>query len=328
METKEQLEILRKHTPSFSDILGESFSLPLRAKEIRVMQVNIGRKCNQACNHCHVYSSPQDQREMSRESVDLCLDIIRKTDEIETLDLTGGAPEMNTFFTYFVEEARKMGKHVIDRCNLTILEEPGFEHLYEFLSSHEVEIIASLPHFSSCNTDRQRGEGVFEKSITALQKLNNLGYGDQLVLNLVCNPSGFFISPEQKQLEREFKENLRNDFGVNFNKLYCLNNFPINRFMETLLRENQLENYMEVLVSAFNSATIDNLMCRYQISVNYDGSLHDCDFNQMLGIKAAPAGSIKDFDYNEMVNRKIITSNHCYGCTAGRGSSCSGEITE
>jgi radical SAM/Cys-rich protein len=321
MNPNKQLALLREHTPPFEDKAVETVSMPLKVLSLKTFQVNIGRKCNQACRHCHVNSSPQDKREMIRETVDQCLKVIRKVGEIETVDLTGGAPEMNDNFQYFVEQSRQAGKHVIDRCNLTILEEPGYEYLYEFLSKNQVEIVASLPHFRASSTDRQRGGGVFEKSILALQKLNKLGYGKSIPLNLVYNPTGLFISSSQEQLQREFKESLSKKYNIVFNELYCLNNFPINRFLESLIRAGKLTDYMEILVNAFNPCTIENLMCRHQISVGYDGNLYDCDFNQMLDMKLAPIGHVKDFDYENIINRKIRTANHCYGCTAGSGSS-------
>jgi radical SAM/Cys-rich protein len=321
METTEQLKILRENAPPFEEKAEESAEFPLKALSLKTFQVNIGRKCNQACKHCHVNSSPLDEREMNKETVEFCLNAIRSTPGIEAVDLTGGAPEMNEYFRYFVIESLKAGKHVIDRCNLTILEEPGYENLYEFLAEHQVEIVASLPHFRSNTTDRQRGDGVFEKSILALQKLNKLGYGKSLPLNLVYNPTGLYISSSQQQLEREFKENLNQKFGIIFNNLYCINNIPINRFLESLIRAGKLTDYMEILVNAYNPCTIENLMCRHQVSVGYDGLLYDCDFNQMLDMKLNPIGHIKDFDYKKLVNRTIRTANHCYGCAAGSGSS-------
>jgi len=321
MEATEQLKLLQENSPLFEGTLSGANTYPVKPLNLKVFQVNIGRKCNQACRHCHVNSSPQDEREMRRETVDLCLDVIRHIDEIETVDLTGGAPEMNENFRYFVSESRKAGKHVIDRCNLTILEEPGYEYLYEFLGDNKVEIVASLPHFRSSSTDHQRGVGVFEKSIQVLQKLNDLGYGNSLPLNLVYNPTGLFLSSQQEQLEREFKEYLKNNYNIVFNNLYCLNNFPINRFLESLIRVGKVADYMEMLVNAYNPCTLQNLMCRHQISVGYDGQLYDCDFNQMLDMNLLPIGHIKDFDYHKIMNRTIRTANHCYGCTAGSGSS-------
>lgn len=321
METNEQLKLLREKAPPFEEKLKEAGSYPLKAVSLKTFQVNIGRKCNQACRHCHVNSSPSNEREMDRETVDLCLDVIRNTAQIETVDITGGAPEMNENFRYFVTEARRAGKQVIDRCNLTILEEPGYEYLYDFLAANKVQIVASLPHFRASSTERQRGDGVFRKSILALQKLNQRGYGKSLTLNLVYNPTGLFLSSDQAQLEREFKEDLQENYNIVFNNLFCLNNFPINRYLETLERAGKLQDYMDMLVNAYNSCTLDNLMCRQQISVSYHGYIYDCDFNQMLEIKSTPIGHIRDFDLNKIISRTIAVANHCYGCTAGSGSS-------
>lgn len=330
MDTKTQLKQLQSYETSFERKIQsvEQVDFPLKAAGLKTFQVNIGRKCNQACRHCHVNASPDDTREMTLETVEKCLEIIRSVPEIETIDLTGGAPEMNTNFEYFVLESKKAGKHVIDRCNLTILEEPGYEYLYEFLADHQVEIIASLPHFRSSNTNRQRGRGVYTKSIIALQKLNKLGYGSNLLLNLVSNPIGLYISTSQKQLEKEFKKSLLKDHGIVFNNLYCINNVPINRFLASLIKVGKLHDYMEILVNAFNYCTLDNLMCRHQISVSYDGYLYDCDFNQMLDMKSIPVGHINEFDYDKIKNRIIRTANHCFACTAGSGSSCGGELIE
>jgi radical SAM/Cys-rich protein len=233
---------------------------------------------------------------------------------------------LNPGFRYLARRSRELGKHVIDRCNLTILEEPGQEDLGEFLAGLRVEITASLPHFSAANTDRQRGKGVFEKSVSALRKLNALGYGTVLPLNLVYNPVGLFLSSSQRQLEREFKEKLLSDFGIVFHNLYCINNMPINRFLESLERRGKFQEYMDLLAGAYNPGTLEGLMCRHQISVGYEGSLYDCDFNQMLEIKAAPVGHIRDFTPESFLERSIQVHNHCYGCTAGAGSSCGGEV--
>ncbi len=225
-----------------------------------------------------------------------------------------------------MEEVRKLGKKIIDRCNLTILEEKGNEDLHEFLAANEVEICSSLPYFSQSKTDQQRGDGVFNKSITALQKLNKIGYGTRLPLNLVYNPVGVFLSSAQKQMEREFKENLDKKFGIVFNSLYCINNMPINRYLGALVRTGKFETYMETLVNAYNPMTLEGLMCRHQISVGYDGKIYDCDFNQMLELEAKPVSHIDHFDYETFVNRNIVVANHCFGCTAGAGSSCGGEV--
>jgi radical SAM/Cys-rich protein len=263
---------------------------------------------------------------MTREVAELCLKVIADLPEIATVDITGGAPELNENFVYLVTECRRLGKHVIDRCNLTILELSQYSYLYDFLSDNSVEIVASLPHFSKSNTDRQRGEGVFDLSMTALGKLNQRGYGSRLPLNLVYNPVGLFLSAPQKQLEREFKEHLERKHGIVFNNLYCINNLPINRFLAMLQREGKFETYMETLVNAFNPATLEGLMCRHQISVSYDGQIYDCDFNQMLDMTAHPIGHIESFDRDAFMSRRISVANHCFGCTAGAGSSCGGEI--
>jgi radical SAM/Cys-rich protein len=273
-----------------------------------------------------VDASPIRTEMMSKEIMDLCLRVIGSTPQIKTVDITGGAPEGNPHFTYLVEQVRKLGKHIIDRCNLTILEEPGNEYLYDFLASNEVEVCSSLPYFAESQTDKQRGDGVFRKSIIAIQKLNKLGYGKDLTLNLVYNPVGLFLSSSQKQLEREFKENLSKKFGIIFNQLYCINNLPINRFLAALVRAGKFETYMDTLVNSYNPQTLDGLMCRHQISVGYDGKVYDCDFNQMLELESKPFSHIRDFNLESFLNRDIVVANHCYGCTAGAGSSCGGEL--
>jgi radical SAM/Cys-rich protein len=325
MKTAEQLRKLQDHPARFDRAAGTD-GRGLRPLTLETFQVNVGKKCNQACRHCHVDASPARNEMMDRETVDLCLEAIASVPEIRTVDITGGAPEINEHFRRIVLECRRLGKHVIDRCNLTILEEPGYEYLYDFLAENEVEVIASLPHYARSNTDRQRGSGVFDTSITALGKLNRRGYGTRLPLNLVYNPVGLYLSSPQKQLEREFKENLDRRFGIVFNHLYCLNNMPINRFLESLLRVGKFEQYMETLVNAFNATTLEGLMCRHQISVGYDGRIYDCDFNQMLELGANPVSHVRDFDHGELMRRRIKTAGHCFGCTAGAGSSCGGEI--
>ena len=293
---------------------------------LKTFQVNLGKRCNQTCRHCHVDASPIRTEAMSLEIMDQCLQTLAICPEFEVVDITGGAPEMHPLFNYFVKGARELGKRVLDRCNLTILEEPWFENLGAFLADHQVEIVASLPCYSEANTDKQRGNGVFAKSIAALKKLNALGYGSTLPLNLVYNPIGPNLSPEQSRLEADYKTRLNNDFGIVFHHLFCINNLPINRFLEDLVRQGKLQTYMDLLVNSFNPATSEGLMCRHQISVGYDGSVFDCDFNQMLEIKAYPIGHIRDFDRTTFLSRQIRVGNHCYGCTAGAGSSCSGEI--
>ncbi|MDQ2999986.1 MAG: arsenosugar biosynthesis radical SAM protein ArsS [Fibrobacterota bacterium] len=326
MESSEQMHQLAAFPADFKGRLADSGSLtPL---SLRIFQVNVGKRCNQACRHCHVDASPARTEAMTREIMDTCLEVLRKTPEFAIVDITGGAPEMNPDFRYLVEQVRGLGRHIIDRCNLTILEEPGYDYLYGFLREHEVEITASLPHFSEAVTDRQRGGGVFKTSIEALRKLNALGYGSELPLNLVYNPGGFFLSSSQAQLEHEFKARLRGEFGVEFNSLYCINNMPISRFLESMIRRGKFQEYMDVLASAYNPGTLEGLMCRHQISVGWDGAVYDCDFNQMLELPSEPISHISEFDRDAFLSRTIRIANHCYGCTAGAGSSCGGEITK
>ncbi|MCG6139092.1 arsenosugar biosynthesis radical SAM (seleno)protein ArsS [Leptospira mtsangambouensis] len=323
MNVSEQHSTLRSFSgKSFQETIGKT----IPARSLKVFQINLGRWCNQACRHCHVDASPIRTEVMDRATVDLCLDLISKIPEIETVDITGGAPEGNPNFKYLVEEVSKLGKRVMDRCNLTILEEPGYEWLYDFLVAHKVEIVSSLPSVMESTTDNQRGKGVFQKSITALKKLNALGYGTTLPINLVYNPNGLFLSSGQVQLEKEYKDTLFKKYGIVFNQLFCINNLPINRFLASLVRAGKFEMYMETLVNAYNPATVAGLMCLDQISVGYDGSVYDCDFNQMLDLKSREVKHIKDFDLPTYLSREIVVANHCYGCTAGAGSSCGGEI--
>ena len=280
---------------------------PLTAASLATFQINVGKICNQACRHCHVDAGPKRTETMTRAIVDECLRVIRATPEIQTVDITGGAPEMNEFFRLLVTESRAAGKHVIDRCNLTILETPGQADLAGFLAQQQVEVIASLPHFAASRTDNQRGKGVFEASIRGLRQLNALGYGDTLPLHLVYNPTGLFLSSSQEQLEREFKRELETRHGVRFNNLYCINNLPISRFLESLIRADKFEDYMNVLHRAFNPATVAGLMCRHQVSVGYDGRLYDCDFNQMLNLKvASKVKHIKDYNEDLLQDRSNL----------------------
>jgi radical SAM/Cys-rich protein len=298
----------------------------LRPASLETLQVNIGKRCNQACRHCHVEASPARTESMGREGIDRCLAILASHPGIKTLDVTGGAPELHPDFRYFVSEARKLGKHVIDRCNLTLLEEPGHEDLAAFLAGQQVEIIASMPCYTEENVDRQRGQGVFAKSIAALRRLNAFGYGTALPLNLIYNPGGIALPGPQAGLERDYKERLGKDHGIVFNRLYVMTNMPIGRFREDLARGGKLGEYMDRLESAFNPGIVGGLMCRSQISVGWDGRLYDCDFNQMLELDAEPIGHLRDFDASALLERRIRLGNHCYGCTAGAGSSCGGEL--
>lgn len=322
----DQLRTLAEVGPDFAErVRLASGAAEIRGAGLSIFQLNVGKLCNQACRHCHVDASPTRTEIMSAETADQCIDALARLPSVQTVDITGGAPEMNPNFRRLVQAARQMGKHVIDRCNLTVLHEEGQEDTAQFLADHQVEVIASLPHFAQARTDQQRGRGVFEKSIQSLQMLNALGYGDQLALNLVYNPSGLFLSGSQQQLEREYKERLQLDFGIRFNSLYCLNNMPISRFLESLLRAEKLQAYMDMLANAFNPATLDGLMCRSQVSIGYDGKLYDCDFNQMLELPAA-VGHVSDLRAENWSERVIALHNHCFGCTAGSGSSCGGAI--
>jgi len=314
----------------FAQKLGEH-SISLRRRRPEILQVNVGKVCNLTCVHCHVNAGPRRKEIMTRETIDRVIDWVAKT-EIRIVDFTGGAPEMIPDFRYFVERvtALPVSRHIIDRCNLTILLEPGYEDLPEFLATHKVEIIASMPCYSSENVNAQRGEGVFEGSIKALQLLNSLGYGidPELPLQLVHNPVGPFLPMVQAELEADYKLELFSQFGIVFNSLYTITNLPIGRFASYLRRSNKLAKYMELLIQAFNPATIDGLMCRNTISVGWRGEVYDCDFNQQLGLqwKNGTPIFLWDVEPDTIDNCEIMTGNHCFGCTAGAGSSCAGAI--
>ncbi len=334
-----QLEVLQGHRPetpafpAFADKLDALGFSPLRASAIEIFQVNTGKLCNQSCAHCHVDAGPDRKHElMSRAHLERCLDIIAATPTIHTVDITGGAPEMHPDFRWFVESLSTLGKKIIDRCNLTIIvSNPKYGDLPDFLASHRVNVVSSLPYFTKLRTDAQRGDGVFEDSIRALQLLNTVGYGREgsgLELDLVYNPSGAFLPGSQATLEIEFKRHLQQKYGIVFNNLFTITNMPISRFLDYLLQSGNYESYMESLLDAFNPSTIPGLMCRNTISVSWQGYLYDCDFNQMLDLKVAPERSrhIEDFAPEVLQQRSIVLNNHCYGCTAGAGSSCGGAI--
>jgi radical SAM/Cys-rich protein len=314
----------------FAQTLAER-SLSLRRVRPQILQVNVGKLCNLTCVHCHVNAGPKRAEIMTRETIGRVIDWLEKT-EIPVVDLTGGAPEMIPNFRHFIERVKSLNlrRHVIDRCNLTILLEPGYDDLAAFLASYKVEIIASMPCYTPENVNAQRGEHVFEGSIAALQLLNSLGYGtdSDLPLHLVYNPVGAFLPPSQTELEGDYKREFKRNFGIVFNKLYTLANLPIGRFASYLCRNNKLAEYMELLITAFNPATIDGLMCRNTISVGWHGEVYDCDFNQQLGMQwnnGAPI-FLWDVDPETIEDREIMTGNHCFGCTAGAGSSCGGAI--
>jgi radical SAM/Cys-rich protein len=313
----------------FSETLT-AHSLSLRHTKTEVLQVNVGKLCNLTCVHCHVNAGPKRKEIMTRATVDRVVDWFAGT-EIPTIDLTGGAPEMIPDFRYFIERVKTLrpARRVIDRCNLTILLEPGYEGLAQFLARHRVEIIASMPCYTAENVNAQRGQGVFDGSIKALRFLNSLGYGSDLPLHLVYNPVGAFLPGPQAELEADYKRELKNHFGIVFNNLYTITNLPIARFASYLHRNNKLEEYMQLLIDNFNPATIAGLMCRNTISVGWTGEVFDCDFNQMLKMSWRNGSGplhLWDLDPAAVENREILTGNHCFGCTAGAGSSCGGAL--
>ena len=319
--------------PSFIEKVQNVGFERLQPAPMEIFQLNIGKLCNQTCAHCHVDAGPDKKREnMDRATLERCLEIIAAVPTITTVDITGGAPEMNPHFRWFVEECTKLGKTVMNRCNLTILEaHPKYADLPEFFAKHRVHIVSSLPYFSKKRTDSQRGDGVFEDSIAALRRLNEVGYGQPdsgLTLDLVYNPSGAFLPDRQEVLQPEFKRQLSRRYDIVFNSLFCITNMPISRYLDYLIETDNYEEYMGKLVDAFNPGTILGLMCRNTISVSWDGYLYDCDFNQMLDLKVAARGSqhLDNFDIEALKNRTIVLNQHCYGCTAGAGSSCGGEI--
>src|SRR6266699_1674523 len=306
-------------------------SILLRRGHPEILQINVGKLCNLTCVHCHVNAGPKRKEIMTRETVDRIINWLAQTD-IPIVDLTGGAPEMIPDFRRFIERVKDLtpSRHVIDRCNLTILLEHGYEHLARFLAEKKVEIIASMPCYSAANVDAQRGDGVFEGSIAALRLLHSLGYGTdpELPLHLVYNPVGAFLPPSQDELENDYKRELQKHFGIVFNRLFTLSNLPIGRFAAYLRHINELDKYMQLLIDAFNPATIEGLMCRNTISVGWRGEVYDCDFNQQLGMQwnNGQAIFLWDVDPDLLENRAIMTGDHCFGCTAGAGSSCGGAI--
>ena len=315
---------------NFGEALARAGRAPLRAAAISVLQINVGKRCNQTCRHCHVDAGPDRTEVMPPDVVEACLRFLESSD-IPTVDITGGAPELHPAFRDIVCRARALGRHVMDRCNLTITRLPRYEDLPEFLAEHRVEIVASLPSFAPRQTDAQRGAGVFDDSIAALRRFNELGYGVEgsgLLLNLVTNPVGAFLPASQPSLEADWKRELHRKHGIVFNRLYTITNMPISRFLQYLIDSGNLQGYMDKLVAAFNPSTIDGLMCRTTLSVGWDGRLYDCDFNQMidLGTSAAAPQTIFDATPDALASRNIVIGRHCFGCTAGAGSSCGGAI--
>jgi radical SAM/Cys-rich protein len=331
----EQLQVLQgrqsSHLVPFSEKLAAQDALPLFRKRLATLQINVGKVCNQTCTHCHVDAGPDRRESMTYETARQVIEFLAKS-EVETLDITGGAPEMNPQFRMLVQEARNLDKQVIDRCNLTILLANGFTDLPEFLAEHQVRVVASLPCYLEENCDAQRGNGVFVKSIEAIRRLNGLGYAQpsaSLHLDLVYNPTGLGLPPEQQKLEASYKSELAARYGIQFNNLLTITNMPVSRFLDELLRRGKYEEYLGKLVQSFNPGTLDNLMCRSMLSVDWNGFIYDCDFNQMLDLAITEGDNrvhISQLTDNLLSRREIRTANHCYGCTAGCGSSCGGSL--
>jgi len=307
----------------------------IQRNRLKTLQVNLGYKCNQQCLHCHVDASPNRTEMMSSDTIKEIIKLL-SSGLIETLDLTGGAPELHPQFKYLVERARALDVHVIDRCNLTILNEAGQENLAEFLAAHQVEVVASLPCYSEGNVDGQRGKGVFESSIAGIKKLNELGYAQEdsdHVLNLVYNPTGPFLPPSQAQLETDYKEKLQQQFDIQFNQLFTITNMPIKRFGSTLISKGQFDEYMQLLKSSYSVENLNTVMCKDLISIDWQGYCYDCDFNQMLDLPACLNSNkgktyVGDLIVEELEEKNIVIADHCYGCTAGQGSSCGGALSE
>ena len=336
-QTQKQLDLLQSgpfkdgDLPLFKDKIAQSGQFPLKAKKLEILQINLGYMCNQVCAHCHVDAGPDRKEIMTRETMQQCLDVIAQTGA-HTLDLTGGAPEMNPDFRWFVEAASAAG--VIDfivRSNLTIIRaNKKYHDLPEFFAKYGIHVVSSMPHYTKGKTDKQRGGGVFNASIEALKMLNKVGYGmpgSDLKLDLVYNPSGAYLPGDQAALEKDFKKALDTDFGIQFNALFAITNLPISRFLDYLVASGNYEDYMYALVDAYNPVAVAGVMCTNTLSVSWDGYLYDCDFNQMLGLKvASKARHIKDYDTSLLEGREVVISQHCYGCTAGAGSSCQGAV--
>jgi radical SAM/Cys-rich protein len=305
----------------------------IKRTQLDTLQVNLGYRCNQSCLHCHVNAGPKRTENMDEKTINVLIDFI-KSSGVTKLDLTGGAPEMNPHFRYLVKAARGLGVHVIDRCNLTILSEPGYDGLAEFLADNEVEVVASLPCYLEDNVDAQRGKGVFAASIAGLQKLNSLGYaqaGSSRVLNLVYNPQGPALPPGQQELEAAYKTHLMDEFGISFNHLFTITNMPIQRFGSTLISKGQFTDYMSLLKSSFSEDNLNDVMCKTLISVDWQGYVYDCDFNQQLNLPlrlaSKPKVHLSELLQVDLGGRPIVIADHCYGCTAGQGSSCGGALS-
>jgi radical SAM/Cys-rich protein len=328
-----QLQIIRERAatlPTFEEKLGEAGLHPLRPTGIEILQVNVGKMCNQTCGHCHVDAGPDRTEIMTRETMEECLRVLRGSD-VRTVDVTGGAPELNPHFQWFVERLSALERRILVRSNLTILTVRRFRHLPAFFAEKGVTVISSLPCYTAENTDKQRGDGVFHKSLEALRLLNARGYGrpgSGLEIHLVYNPLGAYLPGPQEQLEADYKRILRERYGIVFNDLFCITNMPISRFLDYLLASGKYDRYMKTLVDSFNPEAAKGVMCRNILSVGWDGTLYDCDFNQMLELRVNSTSPrhIRDFDLRRLARRRIVVGRHCFGCTAGAGSSCAGEI--
>lgn len=313
---------------SFEDKLRK----PMFADGIQILQLNVGRRCNLACKHCHVEAGPHRQEVMGRPVFEKSLEILSQY-PIDTIDITGGAPEMNPHLQWFIEASAKLGRRLMVRSNLSILLDPEYRHYIDVYADNQVEVVTSLPDYQAVRTDRQRGQGVFDRIIQVMQELNRKGYGQpgsKLVLDLVYNPVGAYLPGSQEALTHEYKRQLANKHGIVFNQLYCLSNCPVGRYLEYLIRSENYEDYMTELINAFNRSAVEGVMCRSTLSVAWDGGLYDCDFNQMLALPVnhgAPT-HIDIFDFEKLKRRQIVTANHCYACTAGAGSSCQGALHE
>jgi len=333
MDTREQLRILSSigDIPSLPEKIREANMFPLCAKGIDILQINLGKRCNLSCRHCHVNAGPQRTEIMSRQVLDKCLEILSSF-PISTIDITGGAPEMNPHLEWFIGEAARLNRRLIVRSNLTILVEESYRHFMDFFAQNKIEIVTSLPDCLETKADRQRGAGVFSKFIEALLQLNSLGYGMKdsgLFIDIVHNPVGAYLPGSQTALEHEYHERLKTEQGGHFNQLFCLTNLPIGRYLDYLIESGNFEDYLSTLCHSFNPAAVKNVMCLTTLSVGWDGLLYDCDFNQMLGLTVdhgAPS-NIMNFNMDKLKNREIVINNHCYGCVAGSGSSCQGATT-
>ena len=312
-----------EYIPAFESRIEEHFQYT--EDNMDVLQINVGKLCNLSCKHCHVEAGPNRKEIMERDVMEACLRVCREQ-KVKTVDITGGAPEMNPHFEWFVKEVCKMCSHVIVRSNLVILTEEGYRHLPKFYADYKIEVVCSLPYYQAKVMDRVRGDGSFDKAIKVIQELNALGYGreEDLVLNMVYNPAGAFFPPAQGAMEKEYKVKLLEDYGIVFNHLFTITNNPTGRFFHFLQNSCNLNSYMQKLCSSFNRSTVEGLMCRYQVSVGYDGKLYDCDFNQASELPVSTGETIFDLVGKPYMARKICFGNHCYGCTAGQGSSCGG----